>query len=348
MEASNRSARRRQQAQPCPESLESRSLMTGGAGNTFALVPGQITTPGGTAVVNFTIDPAQFTLPKGRVVIGIDVAPTSNSQLQPAITQVNNLHSHLSAQAIGTTANLHGSHAAVARTPATHAVLVPIVLGPGKTKQPTTYSVVVTGASMTSGSFLLGFYLPGDVNGTGIVDQSAVSSVRSLLGSKSTDANYSFDADANRDGRITKSDLSYAMQNLGVTTTITPLVTAQLDPASDTGIQDRITSLGIVHFTGQGTPGAAITYAETGSAPLTATATADATGAYSLMIPIGAGVNNFLVTSVDGFGQTISGQISPVTYNANAPNYPIPLVNSQTTAPSTTTSTGSGSSSTTT
>jgi hypothetical protein len=66
------------------------------------------------------------------------------------------------------------------------------------------------------------------------------------------------------------------------------------------------------------------------------------------MIPIGAGVNKFQVTSVDGFGQTISGAISPVTYNANAPDYPIPLVHNQTVLPPGTKPNNGGSGSTTT
>jgi hypothetical protein len=307
--------------------------MTGGAGNTFALIPGTITTPGGTAVINFTLNPAQFTLPKGKMVLGIDVIPEQGSSVQPLISQVNNQHGQIIPQAIHTIYNPHLSHVAVARGVGTRAVLAPVSLYPHQPTRSATFSVVITGEANTSGAFLVGFYLPGDVNGTGTVDQSSITTIRGLVGATTKSSNYSFDADANRDGRIGKIDVSYAMQNLGVTTTVTPLVTAQMDPASDTGIQgDRITSAQTVHFYGNGTPGATITYTETGSKPTTLTTTVGTDTTYNLMVPIGNGVNNFTVTSVDPFGQTITGTISPVTYNTNPPNYAIPLTHTVTTS----------------
>jgi hypothetical protein len=84
-------------------------------------------------------------------------------------------------------------------------------------------------------------------------------------------------------------------------------------------MQDRITNVRNVQFSGTGTPGASITYAETGASPTTVHTTIDPTGNYSITIPLGDGVNNFQVTSLDSFGQTISGRLATVTYNVNAP-----------------------------
>ncbi len=47
--------------------------------------------------------------------------------------------------------------------------------------------------------------------------------------------------------------------------------------------------------------------------------TADATGNYSIMVPLGNGSNTFKVTTSDAFGQSITGEISPVTWSANPP-----------------------------
>ena len=44
----------------------------------------------------------------------------------------------------------------------------------------------------------------------------------------------------------------------------------------------------------------------------TTTTTADATGNYSITVPLANGTNTFRVMSQDGFGQVIQGTISPV------------------------------------
>ena len=48
-----------------------------------------------------------------------------------------------------------------------------------------------------------------------------------------TNAKYVFDADVNRDGVINNTDLQIARENLGVTTKVSPVVSVNLDPASD-------------------------------------------------------------------------------------------------------------------
>jgi dockerin type I repeat protein len=243
MKPSNPKAHRRQRMQPCAEVLETRSLLTGGAGNTFALVPGEVATAGGSAIVKFTLTPSLFTLPHSKMVVGIDVVPKEGSKLQPLISRVDNPHQEIVSQAITTINNPRLTHSAVARGAATRAVLVPLIQVPKNPGQPATYTAVVSGKSKTSGDFLVGFYLPGDVDGSGIVDQADLNSVRAELGAKAGDKNYDFNADVNRDGRIGPIDLSYTRQNQGVRTTVSPLVTVNLDNMSDSGATDRITNI---------------------------------------------------------------------------------------------------------
>lgn len=322
---SNLSSRRRQKARPNPEMLETRSLMTGGAGNTFALIPGTIATPGGSTDISFTISQPPFTLPRGSMALGIDVVPQPGSAVQPLIKKVTDAHGNLDAQAFHSIYNPHLLHAAVARGVGTRAVLAPVTLFPGQPDKPVTYSVTITGESNTMGGFLVGFYLPGDADGNGVVNQADIQAVRADFGAKAGDSRYNFDADANRDGRIGFIDLAYAQQNLGVATTVTPLVSANLDPASDVGAADRITNIRNVHFSGQGTPGASVAFAEVNQKSAPVNTTVDPQGNYSVNVGLGDGSNTFRVTSVDSFGQTITGQISPVIFTASPPPAPRPL-----------------------
>lgn len=285
------------------EALESRQLLTGGAGNTIALTRESIAAAGGTTTAAFVVDSSHFTMPKGRMVLGVDTVGGSSSTVVPKIIGV-------------------GPHAAAPRGPhahaksasggATNAVFATIKL---PKKGGASHNVVTIQAqNHTQGDLLLGYYLPGDETGDGKVDQSDLSAIKAAIGKTVNDSTYDFDADANRDGKITRADLQIAMKNLGVTTTIMPDFTANLDPASDTGAADRITNTPNVKFTGQAAPGASISYAEvTGKSPGAST-TADGTGTYTVSLPLSEGTNTFKVTSVDAFGQTIQGSIQPVTY----------------------------------
>ncbi|HEV3165639.1 MAG TPA: hypothetical protein VGZ22_16550, partial [Isosphaeraceae bacterium] len=62
-----------------------------------------------------------------------------------------------------------------------------------------------------------------------------------------------------------------------------------------------------------------ITYTEVAGKAAPVTTTADSAGNYSIIVTLGNGANNFMVTSVDAFGQTISGKIAPVTFSLLAP-----------------------------
>lgn len=301
------------------ESLEDRKLLTGGDGSTFAIVPGTISTNGGTSSFTFTIDPANFTMPKsGKITIGIDVATETGSSLVPFITGVTNSQGK---PVPGTT---HSTYApGIPRTSTSYgnlttAVLTPLSFAAGD--KPTTYTVTVKGEKDTSGDYLLGFYLAGDANGDGSVSQTDITTIRSLMGDKATSSSYNFDADANRDGVINRKDLTIAEKNLGAVTTINPTVSANLNPADETALQDGETTMQTVNFTGTVTPGATVTFTDTSYPNLpTVTTTADSTGNYSVMVNLGSGSNTFSVSTVDAFGQKISGTISPVTYDTNAP-----------------------------
>jgi hypothetical protein len=289
---------RRSRLTPAAEGLETRRVLTAGAGNTIAILQGTIAQPGGTAPVVFTIDPANFTLPHNRMMLGVDIAAPGTSTLDPSIANAGAHHGpSLQARSIA------GTEAAL---------LTQVGSGRRGPSGPITYQATAIGKDSTSGDFLVGVYLPGDANGDGTVDKTDVKAIRGLMGATAGASNYSFDADSNRDGRINGLDMRIAQQNLGVKTTLTPVVTSNLDPASDTGVADRVTAATSAHFTGVASGGATITYSEIHQRVPDVSTTAAADGTYSLTTPLAQGSNQFKVTVSDSSGQKISGVISPV------------------------------------
>ncbi len=282
------------------EALEGRQLLTGGAGNTFALTQGTVAAAGGTSVQTFTIDSSHFKPTHGKVIIGVDVVAGTGSTLTPTISGVKGAKIHMSG------VSPDGKHDVF------ESVSLPAKNGK------VTGTVTIKAQNGTSGAYLLGYYLPGDADGDGTVTKSDIATIKSLIGQTVNDAGYNFDADTNRDGQITKADLVLAKQNVGASTSIMPDFTASLDPTTDTGAADRITNDQIVNFTGVAAPGSAITFHEVLNQVPDIKTTADATGNYAVTTPLALGTNTFQVTAIDAFGQTIQGSIQPVTFTTGA------------------------------
>ena len=141
-------------------------------------------------------------------------------------------------------------------TPVSSATLVTLPV-PKAGQAPATYTVQVKGNYGTTGKYLVGFYLPGDAKGTGTVDATNLQTIMSEFGSTPSAAGtkYTFDADANRDGKISIADLQIASKNLGAKTTVSPVIDVNLDPATDGPLHSRITNFRTVHFTGSCDPG---------------------------------------------------------------------------------------------
>ncbi len=331
MYPSNKKPHKRRGRNPAIESLEDRQLLSAGQGSTFAIMTGAVNTAKQVSSVPFILNPNDFTAPTGRprILLGIDIAADPSTTIQPEIVSVKNAKGQTVGPLIHSLYTRAIVKAKKLTDPVTSAVL--IYLPVPKAGQPAAdYTVQVRGANNTTGDYLLGFYLPGDVAGTGTVTTADLQSIKSDLGVTSSSSNYNFDADVNRDGIIAPADLAFASMDLGASTKISPVISVNLNPADDP-LNDRITSDSTVNFTGTVTPGATVTFTEINDNSPGATTTADSSGNYSIMVPLGVGANTFSVTSHDAFGQTISGQIAAVTYTANPPT----VVN---TPPSSTTS----------
>lgn len=314
MMQSQKSERRSRKAKPAAETLEARSLLTGGAGNTFALESVTIPSAGGTVNVPFTIDSRNFTLPRGKFALGVDVAPASGSSVKPLITEIISPTGNPVSQAFHSIYNPNLTHLQVASGKGTSAVLTPIAMIPGQPNTPVTYQVQITAEGGTSGSVLVDFYLPGDVNGTGTVTKQDVQEVRSLVGTRANSKRYNFQADTNRDGRIGLIDVAYTRQNLGVSTNLLPFVSAQLNPATDTSYPSRLTTDQVIQFNGQASPYATVTFTSPKNDFSPITTTTNAQGNYTVNVPLVQGMNYFNVASTDLFGQHITGSVTPVQY----------------------------------
>ena len=310
--------RQKQVVRPVAEALESRKLLTGSSGNTFAIVPGTIDAPNGNVSVAFTINPSHFTLPKGKIAMGIDIAADPSGTLKPVIASVTDPHGNIIPQTFHSTYDPLVARRQVQNGRTTSSVLSPLTSLPSDPNEPVTYTVQVRAKNDTSGKFLVGFYLPGDANGDGKVEKTDLKIVRSQNGARAGDQRYTFDADVNRDGRIGPIDINYTKQNQGVATTITPVLGANLDTTSVSNPAGRANNQPTARFTGTGTPNAVVAFVNKSHSTEPPVSTdIDSSGNYTITTSLGEGENIFEVTSIDAFGQVIKGNIAPVYYTTN-------------------------------
>ena len=320
------------------EVLEDRQLLSAGEGSTFAIMSGNVATARQVSSVPFIINPNDFTPARnGKILLGIDVAADPSTSIQPEIVSVKNAHGQIAAGLIHSAYTRQIITAKKLTDPISSAVLISLPV-PKAGQAPADYTVQVRAANGTTGDYLLGFYLPGDVAGTGTVTTSDLQTIKSDLGVTASSSNYNFDANVTRNGKISAADLAFAAMNLGASTKISPIISVNLNRADDP-LNNRITSDKTVNFTGTVTPGATVAFTEINNNSPGATTTADASGNYSIMVPLGNGSNTFKVTTMDALGQSISGQIAPVTYSANPPRVVNTPASSTTSTTSTATST---------
>jgi hypothetical protein len=313
MDQAQANARRPQRARLGGETLENRSLLTGGAGSIFALVPGGVPNPGDVASHTFTLTAEHFQAKGRSATLGIDIAASGTSTLKPRVSSVSYPGGRTLAITYPRGGVLKAQNSGSSASLTNGAVLVPIKV-PTTAGQSVKLSTHVIGEAKTSGNYILGYYLPGDVDGDGSVGQDDVKAIRGGIGAIVGESNYNFDSDANRDGRIGLNDVQLAKKNVGLSTTITPVISANLNAISDSGVADRITVYQDVIIDGQGVPGATITFAEVDKKAAPVTATVGADGNYSVTLHLAEGKNTFHVTYVDPFGQVIAGNIADLTY----------------------------------
>ena len=161
-------------------------LMSAGMGNTFAIIPGAVDHGGPGLVGPVQGRPGQFTPARGaRSSWGSTSPRIRSSTIKPQIVSVTNAERRQVAAAgpsLRSTATSIVKANKLARAPVSSAVLTTISVPEGR-PAPAIYTVQVKGHGRSTGNFLLGFYLPGDANGDGKVDQTDLQTIMSELGS---------------------------------------------------------------------------------------------------------------------------------------------------------------------
>ena len=172
-----------------PNVLEDRMVLSAGEGSTFAIMPGTVT-DGRTGLIASTSRSSRpcSRSPKknGNIVIGIDIAPATSATSSghdhdidassPKSSRSRMLPATSSASSIPSTTPRSPRPISWETSP-TSAVLVTLKVP--KTGQPANdYSVQVKGLDRHTGTYLVGFYLPGDVAGTGTVTKADIQTIK--------------------------------------------------------------------------------------------------------------------------------------------------------------------------
>ncbi|MFO0957584.1 MAG: dockerin type I domain-containing protein [Isosphaeraceae bacterium] len=214
--------RRPTQARPGAESLERREVLTGGAGNTIALIPATISKPNVPTTVDVKVDATLFQMSKkGNITLGIDVAKQTDSSVTPKIKSISIIQGE-TAQSLGKVAGAKAKNVQFTRQGGSTAALVPLTWEKGRTSKSVIVRATIVGDKGTTGGLLAGYYLPGDANGDGKVDRSDIKLIKKQVGLNASNSNYQFDSDGNRDGKIDSKDVAIAQGNLGAATVVSP------------------------------------------------------------------------------------------------------------------------------
>ena len=304
--------RRPRGARPLAEGLESRLALTGGAGDIFAVIPAQVATAGGSAAVPITLDPAHFTTPHNRITLAIDVSGIGTTPPTPAVLSVVDAKGHK----VPITHATYGaalSKKLGGKTQAS-AVLVTLPTAALKHGKSVSYTVNVGATGGTKGGIDVGFFLAGDSNGDGVVDQTDLKAIKSEAGTQYGDAKYAVSSDVNRDGLINPTDLRVAKSNLGAKVTINPTLTGHPNPTTAVDSTTLTTGVQALGFTGTTTPGAKVTIIPINGQSSTITTTAGADGTFNATLNLSPGLNSFQISETDAFGQANSGVLPGITY----------------------------------
>ena len=182
------------------ERLEPRLTMSASLpADTIGVSEGVVSGPGASGSASVAVETSNLAQGRSSTVIGLAVTPVPGSVLSPRIVS-----------AFGPSGKRfpvyqQGSLGAKLGGPATILVL---------DDQAGLLTVDVAGKKGTSGSFQLQVYLPGDVDGSGHVDDADLLDIAASYGSKVGDPNYNPAADSLRTGRIAQQDVRLLVRNL--------------------------------------------------------------------------------------------------------------------------------------
>lgn len=286
---------------PALERLEERLALSATASvgfGEFVEVPGVVKSPGAKADVTIPVGPERFQH-RTTTIFGLSARPAPGGRLDPSIGSARN--------ALGAAIPLHpGAPNVTNRNNGARAYIKDGVPGP--------FSATVTGRHATTGPFVLGADLPGDINGDGRVDFADEALFVKSFPSKIGQRSYNPLADFNHNGQVGLDDAKLLLRNFSPLPPNVPLsIHLALGPRDRAKGPMPQNSGGVTHhqeitIVGKTTPGALV-FTDSGqgdysfSGPAVATTP---TGDFSITEKNTAGINTYTFMAIDPCGrQTI-------------------------------------------
>jgi hypothetical protein len=269
------------------ERLEDRCLLD--ASNVFAEFRGEVLASEQHDLARIHLAPGNFGIANGLATVGFLLRPETGSQFRPQPVHIDRL------------------------SPGNVTVLVEKTLADGSSfvlakLKHADHDVEIVGLNNSRGTWQLDVFLAGDVTGDFLVNASDVDLLSAAVNGTIDAASLIPIGDSNRDGQITGFDLAIAAtENRGVSTSVRVLsVTAELDPAYDTGVtDDNLVNRSAVSIVGHSQPGVTVSFDRDGDGFDDGTAVAVATSPYNFAFPANLveGPNTLRVRAQDSFGQ---------------------------------------------
>lgn len=212
------------------------------AAHVFAQFDSQVFAPLDIRRAHFQLDPTDFTLAGGRVLVGLQLKAAPGSTLDPQpVALVTGDGTPVVPEFVS--ADLAANRQSLA--------LVEVGFGP--------YIALMSGERGTVGTVQLDVYLVGDVDGNRAVNTADDTLLQGMLGAIIGDGRYRVEADADLDGRITTTDVTFGQRNLGDSTRVNPLsVSMQVMPSPIATPGGLVTNVRTVTVSGTTSPGATV------------------------------------------------------------------------------------------
>ena len=233
------------------ERLEDRLALAAGAlpVDTIGIATGAVIGPGGVGSAAVAVAPGNLATGRSSTVIGVAVTPASGVGLQPRIKSV------FGPGGERLPFYQQGSLGAKLGGPATVLVL---------DDQPGPITVNVAGRGRTTGAFQLRVYLPGDVDGSGHVDNADLQAIAPAYLSRTGDPNYVAAADPLQTGKVGQQAVRLIERNLSNPAPNRPLGLIAYLPPSQQAAQPNfynsgpVTTAQTVTVIGQTLPNSAV------------------------------------------------------------------------------------------
>ena len=291
--------RPRRSQRPTLEFYEARPLMSGVMPvDLLSVGDGVVAQPGAIARIGAIIEGRNLARGRASTLIGLDARPAPGETIQPRILLAEGPGGRRLPIRVG-------------------APFIPRInersLAYARDGRAGTLTSGVTGSRGTTGGVVVSTFLPGDVNGDGLVDLADLRAFAPAYNTRRGDPAYLPSADANRNGQVGQGDARFILRNL---TPLTPRIPLRVDvhlaaedllhDATVTSDPDGITRHRVVTVVGRTTPGSIVFLDGPDESDFNFEEMAiptDATGAFSYSLQLNDKLTNTQYLVIDPYGQ---------------------------------------------